>query len=280
MRDSMKIVSGGSIQVGRHVEAAELRAAEDIRIEGGVAGKEKGRCIAGRDFRAGHVNNAHVEAGGDVSVATEITHGHVACGGRLRISGGTLLALHVTALGGIECGVLGSTAGVQTIVETGVDDLLRRRAATQMTAVQVKRQRIAKTRQSIEPLLRHQKALTAEQKEKATELLFEASDMEEAISEEVRELLSWQSRASAKACCEVRVEQAIHPGVVIRFPGVEAAVTATIAGPMRISPCRERGELRVKLELLDGSERVQWLESRGRCDEAMAMLERELAQPK
>ena len=245
--DLFRVVSGGSIKVGRAVESAEVRAAVDLLVAGAIAGKDKGSCVAGRNVAAKHISGATVEAGNDVIARTEVCHSRIICGGQLKVETGAVRASHVTAVGGVHCGVLGCMSSSRTTVEAGIDEPLRRLATATVGKIKNDRQQIDKLRQTLEPLMRNQKALTAQQKERATELLFRANEVEEGHQKTVDELRSRSEESATRVREQIQVEHALCAGVIIRFPGLEATVPSVVQGPIRIAPSKDQTDRRIEI---------------------------------
>jgi hypothetical protein len=107
------------------------------------------------------------------------------------------------------------------------------------------RAKAAKIRQALGPLMRNQKALSAQQKERATELLFEADELEAQADALLAGLRAAAAAAAARARPEVEVGQTLYPGVTVRFPGVSAAVDEALPGPLRVTTRTLHGETRV-----------------------------------
>jgi uncharacterized protein (DUF342 family) len=234
--DLFHIRSRGSIFIHGAVEAAEITAGADIVVNGGIIGKEKGRCSAGKDLALRHATSAILHAGRDIHGQIEIATSHVECGGLLDMKEGTILGGQIQARGGIRCGTLGCPHGTATVVEVGTDPALRRSVIEQMNTLK-KLQKTAKAaRDAAAPLLRNQHSLNAQQKDQVTQLLFEATEAETAANAIIRTLrdLFAASRAAAKQ--EIRVTKKIHPGVTIRFPEMECTIDELILGPLRIVP--------------------------------------------
>ena len=136
----------------------------------------------------------------------------------------------------MRCHTLGCSSGVRTVVTAGGDETFAQSASGHFAHIEQTRQKIGKTRQLVEPLLRNQKSLNAQQKEKATELLFEADEMEQEINSRLQELKRQLARIQEHEHREIRVSSTIHPGVVLRFPGMEALISESLRGPLRIVP--------------------------------------------
>jgi hypothetical protein len=251
--DLFKVRSGGSIFVDKAVEAAEVHCAADLFVKGGIAGKEKGHCVVGRNLHARFLSNARIEVSGDITVGTEVCNCHIHCGGRLDVEHGPLLSGEVAATGGMRCHTLGCSSGVRTVVTAGGDEAFAQSTSGHFAQIEQTRPKIVKTRQLVEPLMRNQKSLNAQQKEKATELLFQADEMEKEINGRMEELKRSLAQIREREHREIRVSTLIHPGVVLRFPGMEAAVSETLRGPLRIVPHIQAHSRRIVLISSGGS---------------------------
>ncbi|MGA2497756.1 MAG: FapA family protein [Tepidisphaeraceae bacterium] len=236
IHDLFKVTSGGTIRVVRDVEAAEVRAATDLLVGGGISGKEKGHCFAGHDVHARYIRNANVEAGRDVVAVNEISHSRVISGGRVCVDRGAIMAGHITAAGGITCHTVGCSSDSRTIIEAGIDEGLRRLATEHAPKIDADNKQIERIRQTVEPLMQHQKGLTAAQKEKATELLDSAAEVEERNRATIDMLREACAAAAARCNEEVLVSGMVEDGVIARFRGVEADVPPGTRGPIRIAP--------------------------------------------
>ncbi len=276
VQDLFKVISGGTIRVVRDVEAAEIRAAVDLLVTGGISGKEKGHVFAGHDIQAKYLRNANAEAGHDIVAVNEISHSRVACGGRVRVEHGAIMAGHITAAGGVTCHTAGCSSDSLTILEAGIDEALRRLAAEHAPKIDADLKQIEKIRQTVEPLLRHQKGLSAAQKEKATELLYNASEVEERHQATIAMLRNAHADAQARCKEEIIISSTVESGVIVRFNGLEATLPAGIRGPVRISPRTFQNERQIVVNSRNGTSSYG-LETRKIKDPAMDALARILA---
>jgi uncharacterized protein (DUF342 family) len=234
--DLFHVRSHGNIFIHGAVEAAQISAGTSIVVDGGIVGKEKGCCSAGLDLALRHATSARLIAGRDIHGQIEIATSHVECGGALDMKEGTILGGEIRARGGIRCGTLGCQHGTPTLVEVGTDPVLRRSVVEQMNQLK-KLQKTARTaRESAAPLLRNQQSLNAQQKEKVTELLIDATEAETAANAIISTLRDQFAASRAAAKQEIRVTKRIHPGVTIRFPDMECTIDELIPGPVRIVP--------------------------------------------
>ncbi|MBN1765138.1 MAG: DUF342 domain-containing protein [Sedimentisphaerales bacterium] len=243
--DLFKVCTRSSITVRGVIEAACVHADLDINGLGGMTGKEKGEYSAGRDINAKYITNAKVQAGRNITVYSEVVHCDLVCNGMLTVENGPLVGGRSVVKKGLKIKHLGSEAGTKTLVEVGVDADLKAKYEEVAPVVKVKRIKAQKVRQTVEPLMRNQKHLNSEQKEKATELLYMASELEEEAEGLVEELRQVYQKAEEESVQEIEVTGRMYAGVTIRFPRVEAVVTREFKGPLKIVPRKVQGVLRV-----------------------------------
>jgi hypothetical protein len=242
--DLFKVTAGAHLHVHGVIEAADVRAGAGLRAAGGISCKGKGRVAVEGDVHAKYLANSTVAATGNVT-ALMIAHSRVVCGGKLTVSEGPVLAGHVTATSGVECIVLGSAAGVKTVVEAGIDEGLRTMAQVKVPEVEQLLAKAKKIRETVRPLMENQKRLTPQQKERATELLFEADEFQAQADALLATMKKANDAVAARSKLQVEVEQAIYPGVTIRFPGVYATIHDALAGPLRVATKAMHGETRI-----------------------------------
>jgi uncharacterized protein (DUF342 family) len=253
LRDGRTLHTGGCLVVGGVIEAANFKVEEWAHIKGGVVAREKGTGMVGGDLWCRFASGARLCVGGDVFIQSEIAHSKIACGGRLTITGGPIIGGEVAANGGINCKALGNSAGTKTIVEAGTDETLRNCIRESKTQSELERKRIKDICEKIAPLMKNLKALTAAQKERCTELLYEADEMESDINKRMIEMTARCKITAAKSKAEILVTETVYPGVIIRLPGVESVIETAITGPVRIYLQTVGHEPRIAIQDKDGA---------------------------
>ena len=113
--DLMRIRCRGSLTVHGVIGAADVLVGGDVESRGGIVGHDKGLCRAAGNVTVHYLQRVFLEAGGNVSVDTEVRSCHVVCGGKLVNAHGHIRGGDVTAVGGIYCKDLGGPSGVATI---------------------------------------------------------------------------------------------------------------------------------------------------------------------
>lgn len=243
--------ASGAISVGGTIEAAVVKAGGDIETDGDIVGRNKGQCISGGSVRFRSANAASIEAAGDVIGGVEVANSRVIAGGALRCEAGHIYGGHTTVNGGVVCVTLGSPSESQTLIEVGIDERLRRLSTVHSSVIEANLKRVQHVRSQIVPLLANQKALTAKQKESATELLYNAAEIEQETETLIQQLRGQVAASFAAAKREVTITGKLYPGVVIRFLNVEVHVERMIKGPVRVSAEGKGSTARVVLTEID-----------------------------
>ncbi len=234
--DLFKVKAQKNLTVRGVVEAAHAEAGLDLFLRGGMAGKEKGIAIAGNNIECKFITSSKVICGGDLVFAKEVMYSDIQCAGAIRSENGQLAGGTISAFKGVSVFTLGSDAGSKTVLEIGMNEELKARAATTKPEVKMLRMKAQKVREVVEPLLQNQKRLSNEQKEKATELLFETYELDNRADELVDKLKQAYLNSLENSVLCVEVLGKIHPNVFIRFPRGESKVSAEITGPVKIVP--------------------------------------------
>ena len=278
--DLFKVRSKATISVHGLVEAAEIHAGQDLHVTGGVAGKKiyKGKIYAANDIHTKYIINSHVRAGGNIFVQKEVVNCDVACEGALTIEHGPFVGGLTIATGGVKVKDLGSDGEVKTHLEVGITEELKIMFNDLSPKIQKQRQKAYKIRQTVEPLLQYQKHLNSEQKEKATELLDIAADMEDSINEFIERIRTAYEHAQKMAVPQIEVTGTLYPGVLIRFPGVETITKNSLKGPLTIKPQKSGGTLRIIA--VDNKSNTHDLGASGDLDDFWQALTRLLVPPK
>lgn len=244
--DRAQVQAGGSIWIAGMIDAASIVAAADISVAGGIMQRGKGRCVAGGSISARFLAGADVTARGDVIAQNEVSNSTVTCFGQLLVERGSIVASNVSATSGVRCGSIGCPASTRTVIAVGIDAHLEQLAKAQLPGIEDRRRRASRIRVVIEPLLRHQKHLTADGRDKATELLFEANELEVQTVAMLGELQALFDQVCERAdSAQIIVTGTIHPGAILRFPGMECAIDAPIQGPAKILTRRRNGQREV-----------------------------------
>lgn len=276
--DHFQVRCGGDVHVAGVIEAADVQAGGDIHAAGGISGKERGHCRSGGAISARYVTNATVETVGDVTLQTELSNSRLICHGDLRVERGALLGGHATVLGSVHCISAGSSAatGAATLIEVGICPSLRDLAAASLPEIERLRRRAEQVRASVAPLMKCMKHLSPGQKEQVTEMLFESDELDARIEELLGALREGWNAWVARPESELRVAEALNPGVTVRFPGVQAVIGAAFSGPLRLV-ARATGRQKYVSLVTDERQAGSPMSSRPWLDPVMEELARAMA---
>ncbi len=269
----------GALTVSGTIESATVSVTGALDAAGGIVGRGKGRYVTGGHLTSRSIIAATIESKDDVRATVEIANSRIIAGGSLNCESGHIYGGHVTANGGVVCATLGSPGASETIIEVGIDEELRRLGEKHAAEIDANQKRIQKVRSQVEPLMAQQRALTAKQKESATELLYEAGELEEKTLALIKELRGRVGASYARGKAEVVINSMLHPGVVLRFPSFEVKVERAIKGPIKFVKDGKGSAARVVLiDLRDNSEQsikfLPW------TDQLLSALFRSLVVPK
>ncbi len=126
VNSNLVVKAGGNVVVNGVVEGAQIIAGGNIVIARGMNGMGKGILRAGGDITAKFIENATVEAEGNVYTES-ILHSNVSAGLEVDVAGkrGFITGGHVQANNLVSVKNLGGEMGAQTVVEVGVDPKIK-----------------------------------------------------------------------------------------------------------------------------------------------------------
>jgi len=229
----------GPIEVLGHVEAAELVSGNDIVIHGGVNGKRRGKIRAAGSISARYLNEADVEAGGDIVVQKSVSKSAARCRGNFFAENGAVKGGGIMALGNVSVGILGSEMGVVTQVTVGVEYELAAELAhigAEIAELEKARNRITA---GIGPYLddpSKRDALDGEARQAVDRLARQAEQYQESIDELSAKRDALAERLSESRKSRITVSRRLEAGVVARIGRYSRRVDESLVGPLELVP--------------------------------------------
>ena len=229
-----------ALEVWRAVEAATVDAGGDVHVHGGICGGGDPAEDHGANVRSGgclsarFCNDAHVTAAGDIRVEKEILNSHLRSMGSVLSEHGTIIGGYVWGREGVEAAVLGSPASIATYVAAGAPRDVLQRAQEMRKDSQSRVESAKKLRRKVEPLVANEKRLTPLQRERATEMLSKAKELESAARVLEAKRARMLDEARPRKTPRIRVNRAIHSGVRIVLGAREVLIDGRISGPVSI----------------------------------------------
>ncbi|MFT3786955.1 MAG: FapA family protein [Tepidisphaeraceae bacterium] len=276
IRDGACVFSHRTVQVNDAIEASVVHAGVDVHVDGGIVCRDRGEVIAGRDVRCRYIHHSRVHAQHDVIVESEVLGSEVVCRGMLRAPNAVLLSSFACCARGAELLTVGSNAFVKTTVEIGTDSRFHELFDAVMPIIEANRKRIKHVRQAVEPLMQNQKRLTNEQKERTTELLYDAETMQTETDRKFSVLKTMFDQLLPILEASLTVHDVIYPGTTVRFAGIETTIRSTLKGPVRLQ-ASGRGSHRRIFAFFGDKPTAHPLETRTVTDDALITMQKHLA---
>lgn len=230
VREGFEIIANGDIIVAKNVEPSVLKAGRDVRVMGGILGKDKGFISAGRDIFAEYAQNAHLEAQGniyiyDFAVNTRIfTSKHLI----LQEKHGSLVGGESHAQQGADTKVLGSAGGTKTYVNAGTDYLVQRKIREVDDSIGFCEQNMDKIDKVLKPVLelsRTNPALVASKKEMIQRTLEKRKELQHNRDIMVAKRFQLHEQLNTAEICFIKVNQICYSDVFIRIRNAKLRVS-------------------------------------------------------
>ncbi|MCK4658895.1 MAG: DUF342 domain-containing protein [Phycisphaerae bacterium] len=233
VRDLFCVKTKKNLTVGGAIEAAEVEAVGNVTVRGGILNRGKGKVVAAGEIVARFCAGADLHAGGDIRIAKEVLNSHVHTESRLILPQSSIIGGDVFARCSVEASTLGSEAGVPTEIIVGLhpDELRKIRTTAKENAVRCSA--VERIRQAVSPLMAQLKRLTPEQREKATELMYQADTIEAGIKESEQKVAALTQRPP-EAKPYVLVASKIHGRVSITIDDRVVTFEREVKGPIRV----------------------------------------------
>ncbi len=235
VRAKFKVRTTKSLSVDRVIEAADVEVGGDIVVRGGIFGQDlTGRVRAGGNISAQLLNEIDLQAGGDVTFRKEVINSRVRCLGRLVGPRGTVIGGSVYAREGMEVRVIGSEAGVATSVTCGTDVNALRRARRIERQIKEQEKSANQIRQAIQPLVANLKRLSPAQRERATELLSKADEIELQVEQMRQQADQFLRSGAPRGKPSLLINEVAYPGTHIGIGARETRLLKPLYGPVRV----------------------------------------------
>ena len=177
-----EVVATGDIVILGDVDNAYLKSGRDLTVANGIIGSSGKPVECGRNLMVGFLQNAIIEAEGNVTVRNFCMHSHVNCTGRILLKEmkGAIIGGDVNALNGIEAKTAGSVTGTKTSMTIGLDFLVINKIEEHRRAKEFLAQSIEKINTVLNPitdLVKKGQRLEPEQKLRLTAIMQKRKDI-------------------------------------------------------------------------------------------------------
>ncbi|MDR2547133.1 MAG: FapA family protein [Lachnospiraceae bacterium] len=230
---NFSVIAKGNIEVRGVVEGATLESGGDIIIDRGMKGMGRGTIKAANNVIAKFLENVKVEAGGYV-MTDAILHSTVIAADEINVTGnkGFITGGRVCAGSLIQVKNLGSEMGADTVVEVGIDPLVKSRAQE----LQKRITELSKDVKTAQPILNAaaQKIaqgvkLTSDQIKYIQKMTLDSKAWSEELEASMDEYDKLQERLKRSGNAQVVVTGNVYSGTYIAIGDLSMTVWSTVA---------------------------------------------------
>ncbi len=234
--DGFYINAKRGVEIHGDMGAGRITSEGDVKITGGIKGRNAA-IITCKSLTVHYIDDATVEASGDVNVTKEIMNSSVKSLGRVTVSNGAIIGGEVVGFQGVEADTLGSDMGTLTWVCSGLNWTEENRKDDIRAQVAEYMDRVQSARVILEALF-SDKVITArlgsEQKVMLAELVSELRELRELLVELLEERARIDGRNQVGMVNQINVKKMLYMGVATRFSAVEGQIKDTVKGPLSI----------------------------------------------
>lgn len=236
VRDCFIVKATGNVEVHGLIEAATIKADGDLIATGGFAGRERGYAHIGGSLRGKYLDNVHGHVSQDLCVDREVINCEFTIDGAINSAHGAIIGGRITPTGAVNIGTLGSGAGVATELVIGSVPTLQP-FAEELTEIiktlEADHEKLTEERDMINSMSTKGK-MTAVDKERQTEIMFELSLADTSLDKSRRTLDNVNRQIDKRRCVNVTVHRKINPGVRFILGDRCYKMTQELRGPVRI----------------------------------------------
>lgn len=233
----------GDIEVMGTIEGAQVQTGGALHVHGGITGNEHTRIVAAGGIQARYILDAHILAGGDVTVESEVVHSVVSTRGAVYVPNGRLVGGEINALGGVDAGQVGSPASVPTIVIAGEDHSIEGQIAILKNKLKLATENVEKVHNTLAPLRGKIASLPEKTKLALRTLLGNLPAMEAAVESLKESIAEAYAESHALARPVILVRSRLYSEARLRMHCETLHVREEVAGPVR--PILVEGRLRL-----------------------------------
>ncbi len=232
---NFSIKAAGNVQVHGNVEGAEIEADGDVILERGMNGMGKGKIVSGGRVVTKFLENASVSAAGSIT-AEAVIHSNLESGTEVVVSGrkGFISGGHVVATEGVTAKTLGSEMGSDTLIEVGVDPILKNKLRDLQKNITSSKKTLDTINPQIEMLSEKMKKgvkLTPEQLKYLQQILLINKKLTAQMQEDMVTVTELQDKLMEITKAWVKVEDVAYPGTIITI----GSLSKTIKKPVKFS---------------------------------------------
>jgi len=228
-----KVTAGGDIHIGGLIEVAEIRCGGDLIARGGMAGNVRGTLKVERNAQIVYLEKVTGTVSGDLIVEREIADCKLIVGRDLKCPNGTILGGEITVTGSLVVKAIGSESCTPTTITLGDVPLLQGvqvKIAKMVLQINAALSQLAEQ----ERLIKINPRPSPADKEKLTEISYEASQQNQELTKWATKLSEIEAAVRARRKLDVHVAKTIHPGVTFYIGEFSVEFKDAAKGPIWI----------------------------------------------
>ncbi len=225
----------GDIDVGENIEDAVVESGGNITVAGGISCKEKCSIRVAGNLHARFIRNAHIDAGGDIYVDSEINQCVIRTRGAVIVTNGRIVGGNIIALRGVETGSLGSEACIPGEVTVAKDYTMEGTVVKKRAELESARELVMKLRQSVAPLRAKRDSLPPRLQAQLLQLNEELKKREAVFKKVEKELNTIFQATRQAAVPHVYVHGTVFPDNLIQIGAQVKKIKDRVQGPLRMS---------------------------------------------
>ena len=236
IRDCFKVQATGSVDVKGLIEAATIETGKDFIASGGFAGRERGFAYVGRDLKGKYLDNVQGHIINNLCVDREVINCDFTIDGGIHSPHGSIIGGTQIPTGAIHIGTLGSGAGVETILIIGTVprlDPFTRQLEKIVHTLTHDAEKLTEEQDLINKMSIKGR-MTATDRERQTEIMFELSTINTNLQKAQRTLDSVTHEINKRRSVSVTIERIVNPGVVLIYNQISHKITSELKGPAKI----------------------------------------------
>ncbi|MCE5228411.1 FapA family protein [bacterium] len=224
-----RIEAGGDIEIHGSVEPSDIQTGGNLHVDQGITGAKGRKISVGGSLQAKYLMEVDAQAGGDIIVESEIIHSTLKARGRVCMPGGRLIGGDVAAEKGMDLGEAGNALCAPTRLAIGEDT---RRAKDETPKQETPEEaRLNQVRKEFEAYSA-KPTLTAQDREKMTELQFEEWELANKIEASVQEEIEIANATPKAPPPRIVVRTKLYPEAKICCANAKVTISEEMPGPL------------------------------------------------
>ncbi len=235
VRDCFIVKATGSVEVRGLIEAATIQTGKDLLAAGGFAGRERGNAIIGGCLRGRYLDNVHGHVKQDLCIDREVINCELLIDGAIRSPHGSIIGGKITPTAEVEIGSLGSPAAVVTELVVGSVPALEpfaQKLEAIVCSLTADKTKLTDELDLVNKLTAKGR-MTATDKERQTEVMFDLSNINNTLDKAQRTLDGINEQIGKRRRVDVTVHQRVNPGATLILDGCRYKIYNDIKGPVR-----------------------------------------------